>query len=209
MFWTVVLEQTFKSPFNCKEIKAVNRKGNQSWIFIGRTDAEAEAPILWPPDAKNWLIGKDPDAGKDWRQEEKGMTEDEVVEWHHRLDGHEFEQALGAGDGQVLQSMGSQRVGDDWETELNWTERGNQLKVGSAFKAGGFRVSPLELFLSSCRLLSLCGGWWQQGQVKMLMESEEESRKSWEKEAKKDGCVFPQRTAESDLWAAGRESRGE
>ena len=79
------------------EIKPVNPKINQSWIFIGRTDAEA--PILWPPDAKNWLIGKDPDAGKDWRQEEKGMTEDEMVGWHHQLDGHEFEQAPGVGDG--------------------------------------------------------------------------------------------------------------
>ena len=78
---------------HCKEIKSVNPKGNQSWIFTGRTDAEAEASILWPPDVKNWLIGKDPDAGKDWRQEEKGMTDDEMVGWHHWLDGHEFEQA--------------------------------------------------------------------------------------------------------------------
>jgi len=89
-----------KSPLDYKEIKPVNPKGNQSWIFIGRTDAEAETLILWPPDAKNWLIGKDPDAGKDWRQEEKGMTEDEMVGWHHRLDRHEFEQASGVGDGQ-------------------------------------------------------------------------------------------------------------
>ena len=88
------------SPLDCKDIKPVHPKGNQSWIFIGRTDAEAEVPILWPPDAQNWLIGKDPNAGKDWRQEEKRMTEDEMVGWHHRLDGHEFEQALGVGDGQ-------------------------------------------------------------------------------------------------------------
>ena len=80
--------------------KDYQSKENQPWIFTGRTDAEAEAPVLWPPDAKNWLIGKDPDAGKDWRQEEKGMTEDEMIEWHHQLDGHEFEQALGVGDGQ-------------------------------------------------------------------------------------------------------------
>ena len=91
-FWTVVLENTLESPLDCKEIKPVNSKGNQSWIFIGRTDAEA--PILLPPDAKNWLIGKDPDAGKDWRQEEKGTTEDEMVGWHHWLDGQGFEQAL-------------------------------------------------------------------------------------------------------------------
>ena len=90
-FWTVVLEKTLESPLDCKEIKPVHPKGNQSWIFIGRTDAEAEAPILWPPDVKNWLIGKDPEAGKDWRQEKKGKTEDEMVGWHHQLNGHEFE----------------------------------------------------------------------------------------------------------------------
>ena len=90
-FWTVVLEKTFESPLDCKEIQPVHPKGYQSWIFIGRAHAEAETPILWPPDVKNWLIGKDPDAGKDWRWEEKGMTEDEMVGWHHRLNGHEFE----------------------------------------------------------------------------------------------------------------------
>jgi len=90
----------FESPLNCKEIQPVNLKGNQSWIFIGRCDAKAEAPILWPPDAKNWLTGKDPDTRKDWRREEKGMTEDEMVGWHYRLDGHKLEQALGVGDAQ-------------------------------------------------------------------------------------------------------------
>ena len=89
-FWAVVLEKTVESPLDCKEIQPVRPKGNQSWIFIGRTDAEAETPILWPPDAKNWLIGKDPDAGKNWRQEEKGMTDVEMVGWHH-WNGHEFE----------------------------------------------------------------------------------------------------------------------
>ena len=89
--WTVVLEKTLESPLDGKEIQPVNPKLNQSWIFIGRTDVEAEAPILWPPDTKNWLIGKDPDAGKDWRQGKKGMTEVEMVGWHHRLDGHECE----------------------------------------------------------------------------------------------------------------------
>ena len=89
--WTVVLEKTLESPLDCKEIQPVHPKGNQSWIFIGRTDAEAETPILWPPDAKNRLIGKDPDAGKDLRWEEKGMAEDDMVGWHHRLNGHEFE----------------------------------------------------------------------------------------------------------------------
>ena len=87
-FCTVVLEKTLESPLDCKEIQPVHSKGDQSWVFIRRTDAEAEIPILWPPDAKNWLTGKDPDAGKDWRQEEKGTTEDEVVGWHHRFDGH-------------------------------------------------------------------------------------------------------------------------
>ena len=90
-FWTMVLEKTLESPLDCKEIQPVHPKGNQSWIFIGRTDVEAEAPILWPPDVKNQLIRKDPDTGNDWRREEKGMTEDEMIGWHHRLDGHEFE----------------------------------------------------------------------------------------------------------------------
>ena len=89
-FWIVMLEKTLESPLDCKEIQPVHPKGNQSWVFIGRTDVEAETPILWPPDAKRWLIGKDPDAGKDWRWEEKGMTEDEIAGWHHRLNGHEF-----------------------------------------------------------------------------------------------------------------------
>ena len=127
-FWTVVLEKTLESPLDCKEIQSVHAKGNQSWIFIGRTDAEAEAPVLWPPDVKNWLIWKDPDAGKDWRQEEKGTTEHEMVGWHHRLDGHECEQAPGVGDGQgglACYSSWGQKELDTTErlswTELNWT----------------------------------------------------------------------------------------
>ena len=116
------LEKTLESPLHCKEIQPVHPKGNQSWVFIERTDVEAETPIFWPPDAKNWLIGKDSDAGKDWRQEEKGTTEDEMVGWHHWLNGHEFEQVLGDGEGQeepgMLQSMELQRVGHDWATEL-------------------------------------------------------------------------------------------
>ena len=89
-FWTVVLEKTLESPLDCKEIQPVHPKGNQAWIFIGRTDTEVETPILWPPDGKSRLMGKDPDAGKDWRQEEKGMTEDEMVGWHHQLNGREL-----------------------------------------------------------------------------------------------------------------------
>ena len=102
-FLTVVLEKTLESPLDCKEIQPVHPKGNQFWLFIGRTNAEAEVPILWSPDAKSWLIRKDPDAGKDWRQEEKGTKEENMVGWHHWLDGqHEFEQALGDGEGQRI-----------------------------------------------------------------------------------------------------------
>ena len=119
-FWTVVLEKTLESPLNSKDIKQVNPKGNQSCIFIGRTDAEAETLILCPPDAKNRLIRKDPDAGKDWRQK-KGTTEDEMVGWHHWLDGHEFEQAPGVGDAQ-----GSLACCSLWSrTDLDMTERLN------------------------------------------------------------------------------------
>ena len=100
-FWTVVLEKTLESPLGCREIQPVNPKGNQSWIFIGRMDAEGETPILWPFDAKNWLIRKDPDAGKDWRQEKKGMTENEMVAWHHWVNGHEFEQTPEDGEEQT------------------------------------------------------------------------------------------------------------
>jgi len=123
-FWTVVLEKAFESPLDFKEILPVNPKGNQSWPFIGRTDAEAETPKFWPPDAKNWLIVKDPDAGKAWRQEEKGTTEDEMVGWYHQLNGHEFEQVWGVGGGQ-----GSLACSSPWGCKeldmterLNWTE---------------------------------------------------------------------------------------
>ena len=116
-FWTVVLEKTLDTPLDYKEISPVNTKGNQSWICIGRTDAEAETSILWPPDVENWLIGKDPDAGKDWRQEE-------MVGWHYQLDGHEFEQALGVSDGQGgLACCGPCSCKESDTTEwLNWTE---------------------------------------------------------------------------------------
>ena len=119
-----VCEDSWES-LDWKEIQPVHSKGDQSWVFIGRTDVEAETPILWPPYAKSWLIWKDPDAGKDWRRKEKGMTEDKMVGWHHWLSGHEFGWTLGAGDGQggcVLWFMGSQRVGHDWATELNWID---------------------------------------------------------------------------------------
>ena len=118
-FWTVVLEKTLESPLDCKEIQRVHSKGNQSWIFIGRTNAEVETPILWPPDVKNWFIWKDPDAGKDWRQE-KGTTEDEMVGWHHC---HGFAWTLGVGDGQRgLASCSSWGSKESDMTEQHWIE---------------------------------------------------------------------------------------
>ena len=124
-FWTVVSEKTLESPLDCKEIQPVQSKENQFWVFIGRTDAEAQTPILWPPHVKSWLIGKDPDGGRNWGQEEKGSTENEMAEWHHWLDGHEIEQAPGVGDGQgglVCCDLWGHKESDTTEL-LNWTER--------------------------------------------------------------------------------------
>ena len=139
-----VLEKTLESPLDCKEIQPVHPKGNQSWTLIGRTDAEAEASVLWPPDVKYWLIRKDPGAGKGWRQQ-KVIAEAEMVGWHHR---HEFEQAVGVGwwwTGKpgMLQYMGSQRVGHDWVTELNWGWR-------SSFLTGHLLENPFTSLLSGC-----------------------------------------------------------
>ena len=123
-FWIMVLKKTPESPLDCKEIKSVNPKQNQLWIFIGRADAEAEAPILWTPDAKSQLIGKDPDAGKDWRQEEKWVTEDEMAGWHHWLNGHEYEQTPGDSEDReawhaaVHGAAKSQTRLSDWMTKL-------------------------------------------------------------------------------------------
>ena len=126
-FWTVVLEKTLESPLDCEEIQPVHSE-DQSWVFFGRNDAKAETPVLWPPHAKSWLIGKDSDAGRDWGQEEKGMTEDEMAGWHHRLDGREFEWTPGVDDGQgglVCCSSWGHKESDTTErlnwTELNWT----------------------------------------------------------------------------------------
>ena len=123
-FWTAVLEKNLESPLDCKKIQAVNPKGYQSWIFIGRTDAEAETPILWSPYMKNWLLGKDPDTGKDWRREEKGTTEDEMVGWHHWFGGHEFDEAPGAGDGQGSLACCSpcSLTHQESDTTEHWTE---------------------------------------------------------------------------------------
>ena len=128
-FWALyssylVLEKTLESPLDCKEIQPVHSKGDQPWDFFGRNDPKAETPVLWPPHAKSWLIGKDPDAGRDWGQEEMGTTEDEMAGWHHWLDGHEFEWTLGAGDGQgglaSCNSWGHKE--SDTTEQLNWTE---------------------------------------------------------------------------------------
>ena len=123
-----MLKKTLGSPLDCKEIKLVNPKGNQSWIFIGRTDAEAEAPILWPPDAKSWLVGKDPDAGEDWREEEKGTTEDKMIGWHHKLNGHAFELTPGDSEGREAWCVAvhgvakSQTQLSDWATGQKWKQ---------------------------------------------------------------------------------------
>ena len=124
-FWTVVLEKTLESPLDCKEIQPVHSEGDQPWDFFAGNDAEAETPVLWPPHVKSWLIGEDSDAGRDWGQEEKGTTQDEMAGWHHGLDGCESEWTPGVGDGQgglaCCDSCGG-RVGHDWATELNWTD---------------------------------------------------------------------------------------
>ena len=135
-FWTAVLEETLESPLDCKEIQPVHSKGDQPWVFFGRTDAEAETPILWPSDVKSWLIWKDPDAGKDWGQDEKGKTEDEMIGWHHWLNGHEFEQAPGVGEGQrslVCCSLWGRK-------ELDTTERLNNKLCDSI-------IEPLRFIL--------------------------------------------------------------
>ena len=136
-FWTVVLEKTLESPLNCKEIKPVNPKGNQPWIFIGRIDAEA--PILWPPDVKSQLIWKDPDAGKDWRQEEKGTTEDERVGWHHQCNGHEFEQAPGDGEEQ-----GNLACCSPWGLKESDTAKQLNKKSRKVIQSVGTRVGGLS-----------------------------------------------------------------
>ena len=125
-FWTVVLEKTLENPLDCKEIHLVHSEGDQPWDFFGKNDGEAETPVLWPPHVKSWLIGKDFDAGRDRRQEEKGTTEDEMPGWHHWLYGREWTSGVGDGQGglAMLWFMGSQRVRHDWVSELNWIEQG-------------------------------------------------------------------------------------
>ena len=145
--------ETLESSLNCKGLKPVNPKGNQSWIFIGRTDTETEPPILWAPDVKNWLIGKDPDAGKDWRQEEKGTTEDKMVGWHHWLYGHEFEQALGVGDEQGSLVCCSPWGPKSWTWLSDWTELNTapRLLVLTRLCVCPAYLSWYGLFILSCR----------------------------------------------------------
>ena len=166
-FWTVVLEKTLESPLDCKEIQPVHSE-DQPWVFIGRNDAKAETPILWPPHAKSWLIGKDSDAGRDWGQEEKGMTEDEMADWHHRLDGREFEWTPGDGDGQgglvCCDSWG--RKESDTTEWLNWTE----LRRGKW--AGDNRTEP-------CRIPTF--QVWKLKRKKKHVRKIKESGVSWNK----------------------------
>ena len=170
-FWTVVLEKTLESLLDCKEIQPVSPKGSQSWIFIGRIDVEAEIPSILATWCEELTLEKDPESGKDWRWEEKGTTEDEMVEWHYWLDGHEFEQTLGSwwwtGKPGVLQSMGSQRVRDDWATELtDWTFTLNLIEFGI----------PLKLcteLMCQCifQLLSYSQGWFLWSQNTYVLKS--------------------------------------
>ena len=152
-FWTVVLEKTLESLLDCKEIQSVHPKGYQSWVFIGGTDAEAETPILWPPHAKNWLIRKDPDAGKDWGQEEKGTTEDKMLGWHHWLNGHGFGWTTGVGDEWGgLACCGSWGHKESATTEwLNWTE----LMEAFSYRHGWSFIS----FLAPLSCLENRWGW--------------------------------------------------
>ena len=128
-FWFVVLEKTLESPLDCKEIQPVNPKGNQSWRFVGRTDAEAETPILWPPDVKNWLNGKDPEAGKDWRQEEKGTIEDEMVGWHHWLNGHDLSKLQKLVMDREAWHAAVHGVAKSWTQLSDWTELNSNIKL--------------------------------------------------------------------------------
>ena len=168
-----MLEKTLESPLDWKEIQPVHPKGNQVWVFIGRTDVEAETPILWPPDAKNWLIGRDTDAGNYWRQEEKGTTEDEMVGWHCRLDGHEFEQAPEVGDGQGSLACCSPWVAKSWTRLSNWTE----LNPASNTALLGHRVQDLTNHLSLVSLFLFTSAW----QMSNNLPSLSPKKCTWEK----------------------------
>ena len=156
-FWTVVLEKTPENILDYKEIQPIHPKGDQAWVFIGRADAEVETPILWPPNVKNWLICKDPDAGKDWRREDKGTTEDEMIRWHHQLSEHEFDQIPGVGDGQgglVCCSPWGHKESDTTEW-LKWTEPTNNSLIPWSTE----NKLKLELMSSSLK----CTEWLNMG----------------------------------------------
>ena len=145
-FWTVVLKKTLESPLDCKEIQPVHSERDQPWAFFGRNNAKAETPVLWPPHAKSWLIGKDSDAGRDWGQEEKDMTEEEMAGWHHWLDGRESEWTLGVGDGQgglACRDSWGHRVGHDWVTELNWNFKQSLRDLCIIFNKNCWEDNPL------------------------------------------------------------------
>ena len=156
-FWTVVFEKTLESPLDCKEIQPVHPKGDQPWDFFGRNDANAETPVLWPPHVKSWLTGKDSDAGRDWGQEEKGTTEDEMAGWYHWLNGCESVYSRSwwwTGRPGILQFKGSQRVRHDWVTELNWTERNtvkgfgivNEAEIDVFLELSCFSDNPTDVY---------------------------------------------------------------
>ena len=150
-FWTAVLEKTLESPLDCKEIQPVHPKGDQFWVLIGRTDVEAETPVLWPPDVKSWLIWKDPDTGKDWRRQKKGTTEDEMVGWHHRLNGHGFALTPAVGDGQGgLVCCGPWGYKKSDMTEwLNWTELNRYITSCRKLAGGAFFLPPSDVYVRS------------------------------------------------------------
>ena len=166
-FWTVVLEKTLESPLDCKGIQPVHSKGDQSWVFIVRTDAEAETPILWPPHEKSWRTGKDPDAGRDWGREEKRTTEDEMAGWHHRLDGHEFEYTPRVSDGQGGLHDVIHGVMKSWTRQSDWTEHfkwimcfmmTEMVTTLFPFCKWGNRLKEVVTLLVSVRLVSV---WMQ------------------------------------------------
>ena len=155
-FWTVVLEKTLESPLDCREIQPVHCEGDQPWDFFGRNDATAETPVLWPPHAKSWLIGKDSDAGRDWGQEAKGTTEDEMAGWHHWLDGHESEWTPGVGDGQGgLVCCGSWGPKKSWTQLSNWTELIFSYKENYFSRLWGSVLGRKNMFYNVILLLEL------------------------------------------------------
>ena len=159
-FWTVVLEKTLESPLDCKEVQPVHSEGDQCWVFIGRTDIDAETSVLWPPDVKSCLILKDPDAGKDWRWEQKGMTEDEMAGWHHRLNGHGFGWTPGVGDGQggLAHCSSWGRKESDMAEQLKWTElKGTNFTIW-------LRIF-LEFVMENCVLFPYLPWTWTSFQV--------------------------------------------